>query len=538
MMKILVVDDEIVSRTKMQTIMESLGECEAFSNGKEALTAFEKAMGSNLPFNLITLDIEMPEMDGTEVLHKIRAMEKERNIPNGKRAKILMVTAVSDKNSIVNCIQADCDDYIVKPFESKMIIDKVRKIVITGNQTKGHLTTMKHRQEINTMKEFHKGRVIFKEGEVANCAFKIKSGAVIIYRNVNNKNIILEKLKKGEIFGHMSVIPGERRKTNAMAAEYSELMVYEQNTLWDYLKNTPEFIQDLTKILIMRLNKTTQRVTEQPPSNVFIRICQILDLLYTLHLNLSVADIRKIPDHALGISYGDISTKLKDILQLSQLEIDQTLKRLHSINLIQFSGKKQTDKKGKTRTIQRFVKILDQNNFLIIAQRFYNEFKETVDSVLQNQEFFDIHDFARYVDSTHDMIYKKIAAEEIPDNIFYFHMTPASEWVKVVGKEFFKKAKKRRVKIEDLEGIDDIVHVDNHTVQEVLSEIGFYKVGILAAVANDEARDKIFRNLSSNVINIIKEEMPAEDAIDEIEAADIEGEFIDLIKEKKKRGNK
>lgn len=535
-MKILVVDDEVVSRTKVQTIVESLGECEAVAGGKDAMVAFEKAMASRAPFDLITLDIAMPEMDGTDVLNKIREIEKEKNVPKEKRVKILMVSALRDQDSILSCAMSDCDGYIVKPFDQKKIIDKIERITNKYPIEKENVRTMKKSQENNNIQEFNKGQIIFKDGEMANCIYKIKSGSVIIYRVIKSKNVVLDKLDEGQIFGHMSVIPGERRSANAMAAEPSEFITFDQSTLSNFLSNSPVIIQDLTKTLAKRLKKTTKRVVEQQPSNIFKRICLVLDLMYYLHLNMPSAEARKIHDYGLGINYKELSLKVKDILQLSQFEIDQTLKRLHSINLIELTDKRHTDKKGKSKTLQRFVKILDQNKFLAIANRFYKEFEEDVNSIIRNQEFFDIHDFSRSVGSTPDIIYKKIAAGEIPENIFYIHMTAASEWVKEVGKEFFKKAKRRAIKIEDLEGIDDIIHVDNNTIQEALSKIGFYKTGVLATIAGNEARDKIFNNLSSNVVNIIKEEMSSEEAIDEIEAADTEGEFIETIKEMKKIG--
>lgn len=125
--KVLVVDDELVSRNKMRKIMESFGECEAVESGDAAVIAFKKAWENWAPFNLITLDIAMPEMDGTEVLYEIRKIEKGKNVPRGKRVKIIMVTSHSDKDSIVTCVQAGCDDYIVKPFGREMVIGKLEK---------------------------------------------------------------------------------------------------------------------------------------------------------------------------------------------------------------------------------------------------------------------------------------------------------------------------------------------------------------------------------------------------------------------------
>ncbi|MBE9547496.1 MAG: HDOD domain-containing protein, partial [Proteobacteria bacterium] len=132
-MKILVVDDELVSRKKLQKIMDGLGECEAVESGAAAITAFKEARGSGTPFDLITLDINMPEMDGIQVLYRIREIEK--NIPREKGIKIIIVTSHADKNTIVTCMQAGCDDFIVKPFDREMVIRKLEKYVgITGKK--------------------------------------------------------------------------------------------------------------------------------------------------------------------------------------------------------------------------------------------------------------------------------------------------------------------------------------------------------------------------------------------------------------------
>ena len=70
----------------------------------------------------------MPEMDGTEVLLEIRELENQKKIPREKQVKILMVTSHSDRDNIITCIQAECDDYIVKPFDREKILEKIEKI--------------------------------------------------------------------------------------------------------------------------------------------------------------------------------------------------------------------------------------------------------------------------------------------------------------------------------------------------------------------------------------------------------------------------
>jgi two-component system chemotaxis response regulator CheY len=68
-MKILIVDDEFVSRTKLKLIMKNYGQCEDVEHGKDAIAIFHHAHFINEPFNLIMLDINLPEMNGIMVLH-------------------------------------------------------------------------------------------------------------------------------------------------------------------------------------------------------------------------------------------------------------------------------------------------------------------------------------------------------------------------------------------------------------------------------------------------------------------------------------
>jgi len=130
-MKILLVDDELVSRKKLEKIMEGLGECVAVESGQAALKEFKKAWENLVPFDLITLDVSMPKMDGTEVLYEVREIEKIKKIPKEKLAKILMVTSHSDKGTIFTCIQAQCNDYILKPFKKEMVLKKIEKLGFT-----------------------------------------------------------------------------------------------------------------------------------------------------------------------------------------------------------------------------------------------------------------------------------------------------------------------------------------------------------------------------------------------------------------------
>jgi len=127
-MRILIVDDEMVSRTKLELIMEYFGDCETVDHGDHALAAFHEAHRDDEPFNLIMLDINLPGMDGIRVLSAIRDAEKELNIEPSRKAKILMTTSYRDKDRIVASVQSGCDDYIGKPFDLNLIRTKLGKL--------------------------------------------------------------------------------------------------------------------------------------------------------------------------------------------------------------------------------------------------------------------------------------------------------------------------------------------------------------------------------------------------------------------------
>jgi two-component system, chemotaxis family, chemotaxis protein CheY len=129
-MRILIVDDEMVSRTKLELIMEYFGDCQTVDHGDDALAAFHEAHRDGEPFNLIMLDIKLPGMDGIQLLSAIRNAEKELNIENSRRAKILMISSYRDKDRIVASIQSGCDDYIGKPFDLDLIRNKLGKLGI------------------------------------------------------------------------------------------------------------------------------------------------------------------------------------------------------------------------------------------------------------------------------------------------------------------------------------------------------------------------------------------------------------------------
>lgn len=115
-MRILVVEDDFVSRCLLCELLAPYGSCHVATDGKEALDAVRRALDAKEPYQLICLDIMMPNMNGQEALRQIRALESERGIMLGEGVKIIMTTALSDAKNILEAFNEQCEAYLVKPI--------------------------------------------------------------------------------------------------------------------------------------------------------------------------------------------------------------------------------------------------------------------------------------------------------------------------------------------------------------------------------------------------------------------------------------
>ena len=128
-MRILVVEDDFVSRKLLQKLLGHYGECDIAVDGKEAIDAFTMAVEEGKPYDLISMDIMMPNVDGQQALKEIRQIEKNRSIPVNKEVKVIMTTALDDpKNVVESLYKGGAASYIIKPIDKKKLIEEVRKL--------------------------------------------------------------------------------------------------------------------------------------------------------------------------------------------------------------------------------------------------------------------------------------------------------------------------------------------------------------------------------------------------------------------------
>lgn len=127
-MKILLAEDDFVTRKYMSHFLSKYGECDVTVDGMEAIEAFRMAVEDGEPYDLVCLDIMMPVMDGYQALVGIRNLEMEKNIPTEKAVKVIMTTALNEEKNVKRAFELGCTIYSGKPLDQERFEQALRKL--------------------------------------------------------------------------------------------------------------------------------------------------------------------------------------------------------------------------------------------------------------------------------------------------------------------------------------------------------------------------------------------------------------------------
>jgi len=114
-MRILIVDDSQPMRRAQREILGGLGQVR-FVEASDGFEALAKLSGG--AFDLVLIDRNMPKMDGLTLVNQIRTTDK--------KTPLIMVSTEAEKTRILEAIQAGVNNYVIKPFTSESLLEKVR----------------------------------------------------------------------------------------------------------------------------------------------------------------------------------------------------------------------------------------------------------------------------------------------------------------------------------------------------------------------------------------------------------------------------
>ena len=117
-LKVLVVEDSIVNQKLAVAMLKKLGhEVAIANNGKEALEAIKQSV-----FDLVLMDIQMPELDGYETVRQLRKDETDERLP------VIALTANAMRTDREACLQAGMDAYVSKPIRLKKLAEIIQEV--------------------------------------------------------------------------------------------------------------------------------------------------------------------------------------------------------------------------------------------------------------------------------------------------------------------------------------------------------------------------------------------------------------------------
>lgn len=136
-MKCLIVEDNFAARRLLKRYLSDYGDCDVAVDGHEAVEAFRQAMDEKEPYDLICLDIMMPNMDGREALMAIRQIEHEHGKDGLDGVKVIMTTALGDSENVIGSFREGCEAYIVKPVEKNKLLEEMENLGLIESRVRG-----------------------------------------------------------------------------------------------------------------------------------------------------------------------------------------------------------------------------------------------------------------------------------------------------------------------------------------------------------------------------------------------------------------
>lgn len=127
-MKVLAADDDPTSLALYRSLLSPFGRVDTVESGDDALDWFRQAMDRREPYDLVCLDVKMPGRTGHQVLSSIRWMERARGVRPEKRAIVLMVSGLSDRDLVLSALRDESDGYVLKPLDPAAFLERLRTL--------------------------------------------------------------------------------------------------------------------------------------------------------------------------------------------------------------------------------------------------------------------------------------------------------------------------------------------------------------------------------------------------------------------------
>lgn len=360
---------------------------------------------------------------------------------------------------------------------------------------------------------YYAGEVIFKEGQDPKSAYLIKSGTVELFVFRDGKRVLIDTVSAGQSFGEVGVMLNQPREMNAATTTFTELIVISREIFNVTLRKTDAIFQKFAFNLAGRLKKSEARNC----NNASIRHPLVVFAEILLLHAAPFMERNHVPQVLLD--YDQCLHSISRITGYSLYLTNAILQDMEEFNLLRINGK------DDSRTIMLSpYELIERCNTL--AKRIGDEI---VAGIMAEQEYIDANTVSEMVDVDKEIILKKLAQDEIADDVFIFRKTKIMQILNDKGRRFFEK--RRLKKPEEFDEIADIQFVDMETLQQVFGSIEPFKLArLLKGIDDDEVATRIKNCLSKRKRAVIETTMQSIETVDFVESAELENFVIEEIK--------
>lgn len=127
-LKILIVEDDHITRLTLDKILRKYGTCEHAVDGREGIVSFLLSLEEDEPYDLICLDINIPKINGRDILRLIRRSEEERGLSYSDGVKVVVISGLDDPQSVIGSFKDGCEAYLVKPVSRQKLEGLLKKL--------------------------------------------------------------------------------------------------------------------------------------------------------------------------------------------------------------------------------------------------------------------------------------------------------------------------------------------------------------------------------------------------------------------------
>lgn len=384
------------------------------------------------------------------------------------------------------------------------------------------------------------GEIIFSEGSVGNpFMYVIKEGQVEISITRGERKVILSTLGRGQFFGEMALLSTEPRSATAKALTYCEFQVIEADALERLIDKASPIVRYMLRSLIAMVKKKDEVVARHATEHsVILAYAQLLEIIATPEAGSN--RLRRERESDVNLPLEDVVDKCMRILRHSRPEVMATLKQMFKLGLVKIEsgglGYRKVRLNDKVVTVddgKPSYQTVRFNHEEIVKKAQHlpdTANQELAGFVRSEMELIELGDLEELTTIDRSLLLKKLAHDEIAEEIFVFRKSAVLRHIEEKGTAYFSK--RRAPSSADIESLDDIEAVDQRSLFDAVNGIDVFDLArLVKAIPQAETRDKLYAVMTRAKREEIEDLVGSMDRADPVAAQQIEDRLIAAVKQ-------